>query len=247
MKPYYDEDGITIYHGDCREILLSLTLDSVDAVVTDPPYSSGGMFRGDRQQSTLAKYVTTGAMYCPGQFTGDTMDQRSFFAWSSWWMAVCRRLAKDGSSIAVFTDWRQLPVTTDAIQASGWIWRGIATWHKPGIRMQRGRFSSSAEFLAWGTKGKWSDHDGAPQNVYQCSPVMDKTHIAEKPTDVMQWILSIVLPGGIVLDPFMGVGSTLCAAKATNRRAVGMDIEERYCEIAAKRLAQGVLDFGGDS
>jgi len=240
-QPCTCADGITLYHGDCREVLPLLEKGSVGALLTDPPYSSGGMFRGDRTAATKTKYVQTGTIAKRSGWTGDTMDQHAFFAWASLWMSEVRRIARNGASLMVFTDWRQLPVVTDAIQAAGWIWRGIATWWKPGIRMQRARFSSSAEFIAWGSLGKWLDHDGAPQNVLSCAPPKNKEHIAEKPIRVVRWALEIAPPDAVVLDTFAGSGTTGRACKDLGRKAILIEIEEKYCDIAARRLEQEVL------
>jgi site-specific DNA-methyltransferase (adenine-specific) len=242
MRPYYEHAGITIYHGDALFVLPELS--GIGAVVTDPPYSSGGAFRGDRMCSTIAKYVQGGTLEYRSEFAGDNRDQRGFLAWSSLWLSAARTASYPGAPIVSFTDWRQLPILTDALQAGGWTWRGLATWWKPGIRMQRGSFSHSAEYLIHGTNGPSDrDYDGAQQNVFQCPAMDDKEHIAQKPLPVMRWILSVLPPGCVVLDPFMGSGSTLRAAKDTGRIGVGIDIDERYCEMAARRLAQEVLPF----
>jgi site-specific DNA-methyltransferase (adenine-specific) len=146
MKPYYADDAVTIYHGEALEVLPSL--DNIGAVVTDPPYSSGGQFRGDRMAQTLAKYVSNDSLNRVEltDFGGDNRDQRGFMAWATLWMTAARLRALPGAVFVSFIDWRQLPTLTDAVQAGGWVWRGIATWHKPGIRMQRGMFSGSAEY-----------------------------------------------------------------------------------------------------
>ena len=238
-KPYYERDGITIYHGDCMEILHHLR--GLGAVVTDPPYSSGGAFRGDRMQSTIVKYVQTGVMAYRPEFAGDNRDQRSFATWCSMWMNAARWACVDGAPILCFTDWRQLPTTTDAIQCGGWTWRNIATWWKPGCRMQKGRFSASAEYIVYGTNGPVSDGMASPQNVFSSAVESEKKHIAEKPLAVMQWAMGVVPESVTILDPFMGSGSTLHAAKLCGLGAVGIDVDERYCEAAAKRLEQGVL------
>lgn len=243
MKPYYDADGVTIYHADALTVLP--TLDAIDAVITDPPYSSGGQFRGDRANaSTLQKYVQSNTLTYRPEFAGDNRDQRSYLVWSTLWMLAARRASRAGAVLCTFSDWRQLPTTTDAIQCAGWTWRNLATWHKPGIRMQRGAFSLSAEYLAYATNGPTTnDFDGAVQNVFACLPVDDKIHIAEKPLAVMRWILSVVPPASLVLDPFMGIGSTLRAAKDAGHRAIGIDTDERYCDLAATRLRQNQLPF----
>jgi len=107
--------------------------------------------------------------------------------------------------------------------------------------MQRARFSSSAEFVVWGTAGKWIDHDGAPQNVFACAPVREKEHVAEKPEEVLQWVLSIVAPASTILDPFAGSGTTGRAAKDLGRKCIMVEIEEKYCDIIVERLRQEVL------
>ncbi|KKL45830.1 hypothetical protein LCGC14_2351690 [marine sediment metagenome] len=243
IQPYYEADGVTIYHGEARSVIPHVS--AYDALVTDPPYSSGGMMRSDRVMPTTVKYVNSDTCAERPEFSGDNRDQRSYLSWCSLWMSEALLRAKPRSHILVFTDWRQLPTTTDAIQCGGWVWRGLATWWKPGIRMQRGGFSHSAEYLVWGTAGSWDrDNPHAPQNVLKFRPVLDKIHIAEKPEDLLQQIVPFAPPGGTILDPFMGSGTTLVAAKNLGRRAIGIEIEERYCEIAAQRLCQTVLDLG---
>lgn len=240
MRPYYEHAGITIYHGDSFDLLH--TLSGVGAVVTDPPYSSGGAFRGDRAMATTTKYVNSDTAAYRPEFAGDNRDQRSFLAWCSLWLNAARQASNPGAVLVSFIDWRQLPTLTDAVQCGGWTWRNVATWWKPGVRMQRGQFSGSAEYVVYGTNGPAeTDFDGAVQNVFRCPPVGDKDHIAEKPVEVMRWVLSVVPPGAVVLDPFMGSGTTLRAAKDCGHAAIGIDVDERYCEIAAKRLAQEVM------
>lgn len=243
MKPYYEEAGVRIYHGDCLDVLHSLS--GVGAVVTDPPYSSGGAFRGDRSQQTTTKYVNSDTAAYRPEFAGDNRDQRSFLVWCSMWLNGARQASEQGAVLASFIDWRQLPTMTDAVQAGGWVWRGLGTWWKPGIRMQKGRFSASAEYVVYATNGPALDGSGSPQNVFRCAPDDEREHIAQKPADVMGWVLQLVPPRAAILDPFMGSGSTLVAAKARSHPAIGIDVDERFCEVAARRLSQNVLDFGG--
>mgnify|MGYP000898402354 FL=1 len=242
MKPYFDDGTVTIYHGDCLEVLPQLS--GLGGIVTDPPYSSGGAYRGDRMSATLKKYVNSDSMAQTtlGDFSGDNRDQRSFLVWCSLWMNAARNAALPGAALVSFIDWRQLPALTDAVRCGGWVWRGIGTWHKPGIRMQRGRFSASAEYVVYATNGPTVDHAGSPQNVMAWAPEGgDKEHIAQKPVEVMRWATMPVPPIGPVCDPFMGSGTTLRAAKDLGRKAIGIEVSEQYCEVAAKRMSQAVL------
>lgn len=232
---------VHLYCGDCLEVLPTLEAGSVDAVVTDPPYSSGGAFRGDRTQKAIAKYVRSESQAAGHyqDFTGDNRDQRAFLAWCSLWLCAASQATSVGGVICCFTDWRQLPILTDAIQCGGWTWRNLATWWKPGCRMQKGRFSGSAEYVIYGTNGPHkSDGEASPQNVFSCATlqVEDKEHIAEKPEAVLEWVLSVSRTNAVVLDPFMGSGTTGVAAVRSGRKFIGIELDQRYCEIAKRRI-----------
>jgi site-specific DNA-methyltransferase (adenine-specific) len=254
VKPYYSEGGATIYHGETLNVLSELGSGGVAAVIADPPYSSGGMFRSDRTVGTADKYRGfshgegwTGApKSTPGDFSGDSRDQRGYFAWSALWLSQAWRLADPSAQVYCFTDWRQLPVTTDAVQAGGWTWRGLCVWDKGVGRPMKGRFRNHLEYVVWGSHGAMpAAEDGVyPSTLLKHAPPgKDRVHVTQKPTGLIEEIMSIAPPGA-VLDPFMGSGSTLVAAKALGRPVIGIEIEERYCEIAAERLSQNVLDLG---
>ena len=236
IEPYYRDASVAIYHGDCLQLLHEF--DGIGAVVTDPPYSSGGAFRGDRSVSVVEKYVQSGTMTYRPDFAGDNRDQRSFLVWCGMWMNAARIASIPGAPIVAFSDWRQLPTMTDAIQAGGWVWRNLGTWWKPGCRMQKGRFSSSAEYVVYGSNGPAVEGMASPQNVCSYPVVADKVHVAEKPLGVMRWVMGVVPVGSLVLDPFMGSGVTLMAAKLEGCRAIGIECNEEYCERAANRIRQ---------
>lgn len=250
MRPYYEEDGVTIYHGEALSVLRSLPDQFIGAVVTDPPYSSGGAMRSDRMQAPSVKYVGSDVETWRPEFSGDNRDQRSFEYWCVLWLSECLRVASPGALLCVFTDWRQLPVTTDAVQGGGWVWRGIVPWDKTeGSRPRLGGFRSQAEYVVWGSAGPMGDPwEGAPAQpgVFRF-PVLqsDKHHTTGKPTELMQELAKVCPPDLPVLDPFMGSGTTLVAARNLGRRAIGIETQEQYCSIAAERLRQGVLDLGG--
>lgn len=250
MKPYYEQDGITIYHGETLNALAGMTERDIAAVVADPPYSSGGLFRSDRQVDPSQKYRgwsqgESGSVQPksePGSFGGDSRDQRSYLTWSALWLSMCWSMAKPTAQAFVCTDWRQLPTTTDAVQAGGWTWRGLCVWDKGVGRPMKGRFRNHLEYIVWASHGAMPEaRDVYPSTLLKHAPPgTEREHVTQKPVGLLREILCVA-PDGAVLDPFMGSGTTLLAAKELGRSAIGIEIEERYCEIAAKRLAQAVL------
>jgi len=209
MTPYYEHAGITIFHGDCREILPGLP--KCDAVITDPPY--GIDFDTDYSRFSGID-VTPGNTYEPVRGDSEPFDP------SPWMQFRCVVLwgANCYSS--------RLPMGT-------WL-----VWDK---RFKNGKaFLADAE-AAW-MKGGYGIYLYAvtSQGFLRPEPV---SHPTQKPVAVMEWCISKAKPEGIILDPFMGSGTTLVAAKNLGRKAIGIEIEERYCEIAAKRLSQEVFSF----
>lgn len=243
MKYYYQDSAVTIYHGNSREIIP--TLSPVDLVLTDPPYSSGGLMRSDRNQETSSKYVLTGTAVVRPEFSGDNRDQRSFLLWCELWLADCLTVTGPGAALACFIDWRQLSTLVDAVQVAGWVYRGLAVWDKTeAARPQKGWFRQQAEFLVLASAGPLNlDAKGV------CSPGVfrfpvrsaDKFHITGKPVELMTSIIGTSPKFQTILDPFAGSGTTLLAARELGRKAIGIELNEAYCEIAAKRLQQGVL------
>ena len=247
-EPYYEDESVTLHQGNALQVLASLPTQSVDALITDPPYSSGGMVRSDRTQSTTTKYVSSDSSNRTlAEFSGDSRDQRSYSYWSALWLEEARRAVRVGGVAAVSTDWRQLPATTDALQAGGWIWRGIVPWYKPAARPMPNRFTASCEYVVWGSNGPMATEMVAGAKTlpgfYQASPPRERDHQTQKPLDVMRSLVRIASDGGTILDPFAGSGTTLLAAKEEGYRAIGVEAVERYCEITAKRLTQDTL-FG---
>lgn len=154
MKPFFEDPALTLYQGDALAVLQSFPPLCVDAVITDPPYSSGGLMLSARQADPAAKYQNNGTVKTYPPMFGDNRDQRSFIMWATLWLAECWRVARDGSPLLMFSDWRQLPAMTDAVQAAGWTWRGVVVWHKRTGRPLRGEFRREAEFVIFASKGR---------------------------------------------------------------------------------------------
>jgi len=231
-----------LYLGDALQWLKTLSDSSSDAVITDPPYASGGLTTSQRQQLPSAKYVTNGQAKQWLDFQGDNKDQRSHLHWSLLWLEEAYRILKDGSIICVFSDWRQLPLTTDALQMSGFIWRGVVVWDKTeATRPQLGRFRHQAEYIVWASKGKLPTKRDAPvlPGVMRF-PVKqsDKFHMTGKPTDLMRKLVQICEAGGVIVDPFAGSGTTLVAAQAEGFSFLGCEKNNAYYEVAQQRIQQ---------
>jgi len=231
------DNGI-LYNGDALTILRDLPDTSVDAVVTDPPYSSGGLHAGARRADPAKKYQSTGTKRTYPPMLGDCKDQRSFALWATLWLSECWRLAKNSAPCLVFSDWRQLPLITDAIQAAGWEWRGIVVWHKPTARPMLGSFRRDTEFVVHAVKAPakaWSRR--CLPGVYLHNMVAaQKVHLTSKPLPLLVDLLGVVPDGGTVLDPFVGGGTTPVACVETGRRFVGVELSEEYYRLAGERI-----------
>lgn len=204
MKPYYNADGITIYHGDCREILPHVT---ADAVFADPPY---GVDKAEWD----------------GQFPSE-------------WIPLAAAAAKQ--ALAVTPGIVNLLTMPREIGTHQYRWT-------MSVRIMNSRMRGALGFGNWIPCLLYSRNG---TSVYSCA--QDATeivihgdmpdHPSPKPIGAMRWLLQRI-PGRTIIDPFMGSGTTLVAAREQGRQAIGIEISERYCEIAVRRLAQRTLDFG---
>jgi site-specific DNA-methyltransferase (adenine-specific) len=204
VTPYYEQDGITIYHGDSREVLPDVWF-GIDLVLTDPPYGLGS--------ANWRKAGTTKSRWRHG---ASEMAWDSEVANVDWLLTIAPKCIIWGGHLM------GLPTS-----------RGWLVWNKI-IR----NFSSGVCELAW-------TNLEIPIDAFDYSHGQlaneGKEHPTQKPVPLMEWCIRKSKCAGLVADPYMGSGSTLVAAKKHGAGAIGVEIEERYCEIAAKRLSQGVL------
>lgn len=225
MTVYYQDDHVTLYHGDCREITAWL---QADVLVTDPPY--GRDWKGG-----------TG----PRNANGQGRRGRPTAA-----IAGDKDTSTRDSALAMWGDHPAI-VYGDPLAAQPQGARQALIWHKPadsGIKGARVGFRRDVEMIY--LVGPWPLTLGGESSVLTSSrwvagpsgPAAIHGHPHSKPTDLMERLVALM--PGVVADPFAGSGSTLAAAKALGRQSIGVELEERYCEIIARRLAQDVLDFG---
>ena len=167
------------------------------------------------------------------------------YEWSTRrWFMWARMVTVPGGHMAVFTDWRMSPWVQLMLELAGWRLTNLVVWDKgyPGLGTG---FRAQHEFVIVASNGEpvWHSYDYG--NVLEANRLTRTQHPHQKPTAVLRSMIeTCAAPGGLVVDPFMGSGSTLRAAKDCGRRAIGIEIDERYCEVAVDRLAQEVLDLG---
>ena len=213
MKPYYEESGITIYHGDCREILP--TLEPVDLVLTDPPY--GIDYQSARRTDR-------------SQWKDKIVGDKEFPLWIF-------DILKPSKALFVWCRWDTLPQLPKP--------KSFIVWNKGchsmgDLEHEFGRqWEACAFYPAEGHKFRYR-----PIDIIEASKVPPTAllHPNEKPVSAIVPLIDSH-EGETILDPFMGSGTTLRAAKDLGRKAIGIEIEEKYCEIAARRLQQEVFDF----
>jgi len=238
--------GAKIIHGDLLHVLPTFEDNLFGGIICDPPYASGAADQNGKAKATSQKYTSVKSGNPLPDFEGDSKDQRSWTHWMTEWLTEARRATKVGAPICMFIDWRQLPSMTDALQWAGWIWRGILAWDKTNSRPQRGRFRQQAEFVVWGSNGHMPANRNAPvlPGVYrQAMPAhVKRIHQTEKPLGVMRDMIKIVEPGGIILDPFAGSGTTVLAAKLEGYPSVGIELSKHYAQASQERVDAGDPD-----
>lgn len=243
MKPYYTDDAVTLYFGDCLEVMEGLAAGSVDAVLTDPPYSSGGR----RENARSLRKSMIREMSDDDWIRGDAMSTNGF----TWLMRMCgmqwRRLLVPGGHALSFIDWRMWPTLAAALESADLRQHPTLVWDKAALGMGA-IFRNQHEFIVHMSAGNPRDpYRRDIANVLRFASVRKGTHPTEKPEPLLRTLLSVVAEQGqLVLDPFAGSGSTLGAARSLGVRAIGVEADERYCEIIAKRFDQTSLNLFAD-
>lgn len=208
-SPYYEDDAVTIYHGDCREVL---PRTSVEMVLTDPPYPQEFMhLYGSLGEIASESLVEGGSLVtlC-GQYQVPAVCNLLGEHLRYWWIGGMRYAGATS----------RFPGKWVLIQ-----WKP-ALWYVKGAR-RKGDTSCPGDMMPGGGKDKAHHEWGQPVDWFA------------------HWVAALTSLGETVLDPFMGAGTTLVAAKHLGRKAIGVELDERHCEIAARRLSQQVLDLGG--
>ena len=224
-----DCGAVEIHHGDCLEVLRGMADSSVDAVVTDPPYMVGAISVGNARTKT-----------------GTWADMENSAYWFSAWMKECKRLLKQTGYMVVFGNWRSIPTLIRALSLCDMPATSCMVWDKlwigpAGPQQLRGRY----EVLMFSAMPEGKIHDRSHPDViaekWLAGQMRTTKHPAEKPVELLKNVCRLVTPpGGTILDPFAGSGSTGKAAVLEGFRFIGIERERDYCDIAQARITAAI-------
>ena len=226
-----------VIYGDALESLSHLPAHSVDAIVTDPPYCSGGFSEAGRQ-SAKGQGLRSETIRADGWFTGDNMGTAGLLFLLRSVALEGLRIARPSGSLLVFLDWRMYPNVVPALESAGLRYQNLVVWDKGSLGLGTG-FRPQHELIAHFTFGAPKYYAVNESNVIRCKrvPPHYRDHPTQKPVELMERLLSVVCPkGGTVLDPFCGSGSTGVAAKKLGMNFIGVERDRSYTEVTVKRL-----------
>lgn len=258
-NPYYEDEAVTLYHGSCLDLLPGLT---GACLVTSPPYNVGIAYDTHNDRLPLGEYEALMVDVCalmPGVLAAENGR-----AWVNVAPVVAMGEDDDAFRYPLLVKWGAALLDAgmkirdigswSSQRGSGTAW---GSWQSPSAPNQRGDWEAFVcahpgpwpreepiAMAGWrDTVGNWP---ALTSNVWEIRPEHRDEHPAPFPEEFAARAIRLsTWPGEVVLDPFAGSGTTLLAAKHLGRRAIGIELSERYCEIAASQLAQGALDFGG--
>lgn len=230
--------NVELHLGDCLEILPALADGSVDAVITDPPYCSGG-----RQQASCRNIISKSDkdVRPPDEwFLADNMGTDTYVRFMRQVARCCLDVAKMGAHGYVFTDWRQYTNLVTAWESVGWTLRSVIVWDKNRGGAMGSFWRSNHEWVCVFAKGQPAalPHGGF-FNTWRGSKPQGGTHPTEKPIELLKYLVMAVR--GVVIDPFMGSGTTGVACCKTDRNFIGVEIDPTYYAIAEKRIAEAQM------
>ena len=235
MKPYYSDDLVTLYHGDSLDILPTIPAGSVNACVTDPPYVIGAVSAGNI-----------------GSKSGGWADMMNSALWFAEWYRMVDATLRNDASFWTFCNWRSLPVVMNAALRSSLPVTSLMVWDKEWIGPGGSQGLRPAyELCALMAKPGFAIPNRGVPDVWRHKTGGHKPngHPAEKPVGLVSRILTTtgLTAGAHILEPFGGSGTTAIAAKALGMRCTVIEAEEKWCELIASRLDQGVLNFGEEA
>ena len=233
--PYYQDEFVTLYHGDAFDVLPELGRESFSHCITDPPY-----------------ILQAGSSTTKGSKTGGWADMMNASHWYAAWYRLAADLIPHSGSIWSFGNWRSLPVMQRAaIDTPGIAAASCMVWDKDWIGPAGPQqLRSQHEICLVLAREGFIQRDRSQGDVLRIKVGSFKPngHPAEKPVRLLRRVIELsgAEPGSTILDPFAGCGTTGVAAKELGVRSVLVEAEERWCEVTAKRMATNLLDFSGE-
>lgn len=248
MKPYYQDESVTLYHGDCRELLPAIS--DVDLVLTSPPYNlgegmghKGGLRVGHRGSKWGRDALRKGYGEC-----ADNLPYSEYIAWQKDVLSLCWNTLSESGAIYYNHKPRIVKgeLRTPLALLPNLPLRQIVIWNRgSGFNYNTGAYMPVVEWILILAKSNFQLRDRSASGVSDCWRIVPETntpHPAPFPLALAKQAISTTR-AKTILDPFVGSGTTLRAAKDLGLKAIGIEIEEKYCEIAAQRMAQSVLNF----
>ena len=228
-----------IIHGDCLRVMASLPDASIDAVITDPPYCSGSVSEASRS-AAKGQGLRSENINRFGWFIGDNMGTAGLVFLLRSVAFEYIRLLRGSGSLLVFCDWRMVPNLAPAIESAGLRYQNMVIWDKGSMGLGAG-FRAQHEVILHFTAGSPEYHDKGLSNVLKCPRIgQNREHQTQKPVNLMEQLIRVVCPpGGVVLDPFGGSGTTGVAAKNLGRDAICIERDAQHVETANRRLVEG--------
>jgi len=249
-RPYYQADGITLYQGDCRAVLPRLDLAAVDVVITDPPYGETSLAWDLPVTGWLPLLAPVNSLWCFGSL-GFFLDHATTFRAAEWRHAQELVWEKHNGANFHADRFRRVHELVVHFYRGRWaqVFKAPVTSPDATGRVVR-RKARPPHHTGAIDPHTYTAVDGGPRlqrsvlRVRSCHGAA--VHPTQKPLGIVTPLLAYSCPpGGLVLDPFAGSGTTLVAARLLGCRAVGIELQAHYCELAVRRLAQGVLDLAG--
>ena len=231
-QPYYADESVTLWLGDALDVLPTIPAGSIDLCVTDPPYVIGAVSAGNLASKS-----------------GGWADMMNSALWFSEWYRMVDAALRHTGAMWTFCNWRSLPVVMKSAINAGLPVTSLMVWDKDAIGPGGPQgLRPTYELCALLAHPGFKIPDRGISDVWTCrTGGKPNGHPAEKPIALVERIITTsgLKPGQVVLEPFAGSGTTAVAAKALGLRCIAIEAEEKWCELIASRLDQGVLDFGG--
>lgn len=234
IEPYYEEPAGMIYCADCLDILPKIPEKSIDLVLTDPPYGISGQNKSQFTSSSGLRKLDF----------GDWDNKYPYDVWQ-----IITPILQNNSNVVSFLDAKMITKLWAVFEAQGYRPKQSIYWHKRRVTINpRRNFASSIEVMLWAARGNYTWNGGGVtpniyvENICELNYPPNVFHPTQKPQELIRWLIGLFsIDRQLIIDPYAGSFTTCVAAKQLGRKFIGIEIDEKYCEIAKQRLAQDEL------